>query len=104
MGFKAIIQHIKKDKLTITDVVFIIAPRINAAGRMKHGNHAVTLLTETDYNLAVQYAIDINQFNTDRREADKRITQEAINQIEEQKRSEERRVGTECRSRWSPYP
>ena len=85
MGFKAIIQHIKKDKLTITDVVFIIAPRINAAGRMKHGNHAVTLLTETDYNLAVQYAIDINQFNTDRREADKRITQEALNQIEEQK-------------------
>ena len=88
MGFKAIIQHIKKDKLTITDVVFIIAPRINAAGRMKHGNHAVTLLTETDYNLAVQYAIDINQFNTDRREADKRITQEAINQIEEQKEQE----------------
>ena len=88
MGFKAIIQQIKKETLSITDVVFIIAPRINAAGRMKHGKHAVTLLTETDYNLAVQYAIDIDQFNTDRREADKRITEEALQQIEEQKEQE----------------
>jgi len=84
-GIKAIIEQIKKEALTITDVVFIIAPRINAAGRMKHGNHAVTLLTETDYNLAVQYAMVIDQFNTDRREADKRITEEALKQIEEQK-------------------
>ena len=85
MGFKAIIQNIKKNNLTITDVVFIIAPRINAAGRMKHGNYAVTLLTETDYDLAVEYAIEIEQFNTSRREADRRITEEALKQIEEQK-------------------
>lgn len=84
-GIKAIIAEVKKEKLTITDVVFIVAPRINAAGRMKHGNHAVTLLTETDFNLAVEYAIDINQFNTDRRDADQRITEEALQQIEEQK-------------------
>ena len=82
-GMKAIIAEVKKDILTITDVVFIIAPRINAAGRMKHGNHAVTLLTETDFNLAAQYAIDIDQFNTDRREIDKRITEEALIKIEE---------------------
>ena len=88
MGFKTIIQQIKKDKLTITDVVFIIAPRINAAGRMKHGNHAVTLLTETDFNLAADYAIEIEQFNTDRRETDRRITEEALKQIEEQKEQE----------------
>lgn len=87
-GFKAILQQIKKDTLTITDVVFIIAPRINAAGRMKHGNHAVTLLCETDYNLAAEYAVDIDQFNTDRRETDKRITKEALDQIEEQKEQE----------------
>ena len=80
-GMKAIIAEVKKEELTITDVVFIIAPRINAAGRMKHGNHAVTLLTETDFNLATEYAIDIDQFNTDRRETDKRITQEALIQI-----------------------
>ncbi len=83
-GIKAIVDTVKKDKLNITDVVFIIAPRINAAGRMKHGSHAVTLLTESDYNLAVQFAMDIDQFNTDRREEDKRITQEALEQIEAQ--------------------
>jgi len=87
-GMKAIIAEVKKDILTITDVVFIIAPRINAAGRMKHGNHAVTLLTEMDFNLAVEYAVDIDQFNTDRRETDKRITEEALIQIEENSEQE----------------
>jgi single-stranded-DNA-specific exonuclease len=81
-GIKAIIAQIKKQELTITDVVFIVAPRINAAGRMKHGNHAVTLLTETDYNLAIEYALDIDQFNTERRDTDQRITEEALQQIE----------------------
>jgi single-stranded-DNA-specific exonuclease len=46
-GIKAIIHQIKKKVLDITDV-FIIAPRINAAGRIKHGNHA-ELLTEFDF-------------------------------------------------------
>ena len=82
-GFKAIIQQIKKEKLSITDVVFIIAPRINAAGRMKHGNHAVSLLTETNMDDALQWAAEIEQFNTDRRDADKTITEEALVQIEE---------------------
>ena len=45
-GFKAILSQLKKETITITDVVFVIAPRINAAGRMKHGLHAVELLTE----------------------------------------------------------
>lgn len=84
-GFEAILKHVKKGKLTITDVVFIIAPRINAAGRMKHGNHAVTLLCETDINLAAEYAIDIDTYNTDRRDADKQITVEALTQIEKNK-------------------
>ena len=87
-GIKTILQQVKKDTFTITDVVFIIAPRINAAGRMKHGNHAVTLLTETDFNLAAEYATEIEQFNLDRREADKRITEEALKQIEEQEEQE----------------
>ncbi|WP_430467190.1 single-stranded-DNA-specific exonuclease RecJ [Winogradskyella ouciana] len=87
-GMKAIIAEVKKDELTITDVVFIIAPRINAAGRMKHGNHAVTLLTETDFNLAAEYAVDIDQFNTDRKETDRRITEEALLQIEENNEQE----------------
>ena len=82
-GIRAIIEQTKKTELTITDVVFIVAPRINAAGRMKHGNHAVTLLTEEDAELAKSYAIQIEEFNTDRKEADRQITQEALMQIEE---------------------
>jgi len=84
-GIKAIITEVKKEELSIIDVVFIIAPRINAAGRMKHGNHAVTLLTEQDFNLAAEYALDIDQFNTDRRETDRIITEEALLQIKENK-------------------
>ncbi|WP_298901256.1 single-stranded-DNA-specific exonuclease RecJ [uncultured Psychroserpens sp.] len=91
-GIQAIIEQVQKDKLTITDVVFIVAPRINAAGRMKHGNYAVTLLTETDAVLAKAYAQEINAFNQDRREADKRITEEALHQITEL--NEENRLTT----------
>lgn len=82
-GFEAIIKQLKKPILTITDVVFIIAPRINAAGRMKHGLHAVELLTETDLNIAIEFASQIEAFNTDRRSLDKEITSEALLQIEE---------------------
>lgn len=84
-GIKAILEQVHKTELTITDVVFIVAPRINAAGRMKHGNYAVTLLVETDYGKALQYAQEIDDFNSDRRQEDKRITQEALNQIIENK-------------------
>jgi len=87
-GFKAIINQIKKETLTITDVVFIIAPRINAAGRMKHGQYAVDLLTETNVQTAEVYAKEIEYFNTDRREADKQITIEALEHIETQKEQE----------------
>ncbi|WP_293873115.1 single-stranded-DNA-specific exonuclease RecJ, partial [Flavobacterium sp.] len=76
-------QNVKKKVLTITDVVFIIAPRINAAGRIKHGNEAVALLTEYDFEQAKQFASEIEQYNTDRRDLDKQITVEALAQIEE---------------------
>ena len=81
-GIKAIIQGVKKNILTITDVVFIIAPRINAAGRMKHGNYAVELLSEMDYEAAVDFAASIEKFNIERKEIDKKITYEALQQIE----------------------
>ena len=80
-GIKAIIQQVKKQRLTITDVVFIIAPRINAAGRIKHGNYAVELLTEMDLESANKFAAAIEIFNTDRKELDKKITNEALIQI-----------------------
>ncbi len=81
-GIKALIQNVKKKVLTITDVVFIIAPRINAAGRIKHGNEAVALLTEFDLEQAEIFASDIEQHNADRKDLDKQITVEALAQIE----------------------
>ena len=80
-GIKALINNVKKKVLTITDVVFIIAPRINAAGRIKHGNEAVSLLTEYDLDQAEQFASEIEQYNTDRKDLDKQITVEALSQI-----------------------
>lgn len=67
----------------MTDVVFIIAPRINAAGRMKHGLYAVNLLVEENQETADLFALEIEAFNSDRRLADKSITIEALAQIEE---------------------
>ncbi|MFD1615751.1 single-stranded-DNA-specific exonuclease RecJ [Gelatiniphilus marinus] len=84
-GIKAILDQVEKTELTITDVVFIVAPRINAAGRMKHGNYAVTLLAEEDIDKAHQYASEIDEYNLDRRETDKKITEEALKQIEDNK-------------------
>ncbi|TDD94542.1 single-stranded-DNA-specific exonuclease RecJ [Flavobacterium cellulosilyticum] len=80
-GFKALIHQIKKQTLDITDVVFIIAPRINAAGRIKHGNHAVELLTEFDFEQAQQFASEIEAYNSERKDLDKQITKEALLQI-----------------------
>ena len=88
-GFKALINQMKKEVLTITDVVFNIAPRINAAGRMKHGNYAVALMKEMNFETAEIAAGEIELFNTNRREADKRITQEALLQIEESNETED---------------
>lgn len=81
-GIKAIIKQLKKDSLTITDVVFVVAPRINAAGRISHGLHAVELLTENDIEIASEYAAAIETFNVERRSLDQEITKEAFQQIE----------------------
>lgn len=81
-GIKALIQNVKKKMLTISDVVFIIAPRINAAGRIKHGNDAVELLTEFSLEQAEEFAAQIEGLNADRKDLDKQITVEALKQIE----------------------
>lgn len=87
-GFKAILNQLNKTTLTITDVVFTLAPRINAAGRMEHGNFAVALLAEDDYNLALQHAQNIENYNIDRKETDKQVTAQALQQIEDNNEQE----------------
>jgi single-stranded-DNA-specific exonuclease len=87
-GILALLQNKKQKTFTITDVVFTVAPRINAAGRIKHGNYAVELLTEFDLEQAEQFALEIENFNQERKGLDKQITQEALNQIEENNEKE----------------
>ncbi|MEE9349260.1 MAG: single-stranded-DNA-specific exonuclease RecJ [Flavobacteriaceae bacterium] len=85
IGIQALISQIKRPILNITDVVFTIAPRINAAGRMKSGKHAVDLLTEDSLDDAKQIAVKIEKYNLDRRDLDQKITKEALKQIEDNK-------------------
>jgi single-stranded-DNA-specific exonuclease len=93
MGMLALMkEHKSIGKMTITDVVFTIAPRINAAGRMKHAHNAVRLLIEENESEAIKIANDIEEFNTDRRSQDQRIAKEAHAQILENK--EEVRAST----------
>jgi single-stranded-DNA-specific exonuclease len=80
-GIKALVHQVKKKVLDITDVVFIIAPRINAAGRIKHGNRAVELLTEFNFEQAQEFALAIEKYNTDRKGLDQQITKQALLQI-----------------------
>jgi single-stranded-DNA-specific exonuclease len=84
-GIKAMIMNINKKSLNIRDVVFIIAPRINAAGRIKHGNYAVQLLTEFDLDQALIFAKEIEELNIERKGLDQQITLEALAQIIENK-------------------
>lgn len=87
-GIRALIAAVQKSSLSITDVVFIIAPRINAAGRMKHGEYAVALLTETKLERAMEMASEIETFNTERKGLDQQITEEALMQIRDNQEEE----------------
>ncbi|MCB0506860.1 MAG: single-stranded-DNA-specific exonuclease RecJ [Bacteroidetes bacterium] len=82
-GFKALFSELKLDRiLDINDLVFIIGPRINAAGRIAHGSEAVTLLIEKDFENAVEKTKKVQQNNTDRKSLDKDITEEAYLMLE----------------------
>ena len=72
----------KQGRMDITNVVFVLAPRINAAGRMDDAKHAVRLLVSADVDLDVgENAEQLNKFNTDRKDLDKNITIHALEMI-----------------------
>ena len=83
-GIQYLLGSLKKP-VNITDLVFKVAPRINAAGRMDHALVAVDLLASKDHNEVKKMAEAIEQFNTERRATDERITQEALDQIKQRK-------------------
>ena len=81
-GMKALIHlgGIRK-KLSISNVVFVIAPRVNAAGRMDDARKAVQMFIEKDYTKALAFAEQLHSDNSDRKEADSSITEEALFEI-----------------------
>ena len=82
VGLKAIIEicGLTGRELTMSDIIFKIGPRINASGRVQNGTETVDLLVEKDMQKALAEAIHINEYNDQRRDIDKQMTEEA-NQI-----------------------
>ena len=70
-------------ELTISDLVFVIGPRVNAAGRMDDARKAVDLFIETDIEKIELLAAELQSDNTDRKEVDKSITEQALALIDE---------------------
>ena len=79
IGLKAIIEicGLTGRELTMSDIVFKIGPRINASGRMQNGTEAVDLLVEKDFSRALAEANHVNEYNDQRRDIDKQMTEEA---------------------------
>ena len=79
IGLKAIIEicGLTGRELTMSDIVFKIGPRINASGRMQNGTEAVDLLVEKDFAQALAEANHVNEYNDQRRDIDKQMTEEA---------------------------
>lgn len=84
VGIKAIMQvaGIEGKTITISDLVYKIGPRINAAGRIKSGAEAVRLLITDDADAALQFAQDIDSYNQNRRDFDSKTTDEALEQLQ----------------------
>lgn len=79
MGLRAIIRtcSLQSKEITFSDLIFKIGPRINASGRMQSGREAVELLICRDFREAAALSLAIDQYNKDRKQLDKRITEEA---------------------------
>lgn len=101
LGIKTMIElaAIKKE-LTVTDVVFTIAPRINAAGRIESGNKAVEMLVEEDSTKVVAFGESINILNTDRKDLDRDITAEALKMIDDNKTLQNKKTTVLFQQNW----
>ena len=80
LGFKIFIKDLTRP-INVSDLAFIVSPRINAAGRMDHGINAVKLMTSKDQKAVLSIARTIEFFNTERKSTEERITNEALQQI-----------------------
>lgn len=100
-GIRALMQLAGIQKqMHISNLVFVIAPRINAAGRMDDARKAVQLFIEKDYDKALKYAEMLHTDNADRKEADASITQEALAMIQEDALAHTRKTTVVFREHW----
>ena len=83
VGIYRILKNNKKKEFGFEDLLFYVAPRINASGRIKHASLSLELLVEEDQEKAEKLFKEIDVLNTQRREIEKKITQEALDQIKE---------------------
>jgi single-stranded-DNA-specific exonuclease len=100
-GIKAL-MHLSgiKNEMLIGNLVFMIAPRINAAGRMDDAKKAVQMFISDNYHQALQYAEMLHSDNDDRREADKMITEEALKLINDNQAWASRKSTVVYQSHW----
>ncbi|HEY6506016.1 MAG TPA: single-stranded-DNA-specific exonuclease RecJ [Chitinophagaceae bacterium] len=100
-GIKALMQLNSLTKeLHINNLVFMIAPRVNAAGRMDDARKAVQMFVSETYDEALHYAEMLHSDNTDRKEADSNITEEALALIGENEEWKDRRSTLVFKSHW----
>ena len=101
-GLKGIIDicGLSGKEITISDIVFKIGPRINASGRMMNGKEAVELLLAKDFKSAKEKSENIDQYNDDRRELDKKITDEAYLTIDDDPQMSDRKIMVVFNREW----
>jgi single-stranded-DNA-specific exonuclease len=100
-GIKALIELSNiQTKFSINNVVFIIAPRVNAAGRMDDATKAVRMFIEDDFTKAKEYAEMLHSDNTNRKDADVSITEEALAMIENDPEMVSRKTTVVFKSHW----
>ena len=102
IGLQAITQvcGLNDRELSINDIIFKIGPRINASGRMQNGKEAVELLVEKDFAKALEQADRINLYNEARKDLDKQMTEQAIEQVKDLPRLDERRAVVIYNEEW----
>ncbi len=100
-GIKTLLQYAGKSlPLDLSNVVFVIAPRINAAGRLETGRKAVELLLTTDPDAASEIALEIDRYNQERKLLDAQITEEALLQIADDVAFESRKSTVVFNGQW----
>lgn len=92
-------QYFKK-KITVSDLVFLLGPRINAAGRIDSAINSVRLLISNNFEYAAKLGKQINDLNTTRRELDSNITKDALQMLNDDSNINSKKATIVYREDW----